>query len=116
MSAVGDHHAVIESTATERTSLAWRRTAFSWMAAGAAVARYFVDRPTDVRFLAGVGLMLSGGAIWIFGVIQYRRRAGSLAAGVVPSGAGGGLGLVTLTVVVAIGMTLVGELLAAIRS
>jgi len=75
-----------------------------------------VDRPTDLRFLAGVALMLSGGAVWIFGVIQYRRRVGSLATGVVPSDAGGGLALVTLTVVVAIGMTLVGELLAVIRS
>ena len=62
------------SLANERNLLAWQRTAMSWAAAGAVVARYFATdgllRPSTI---VGMLMMIVGALVWLDGTRRYHR-------------------------------------------
>jgi uncharacterized membrane protein YidH (DUF202 family) len=77
----GHDPGVLDSLANERNGLAWQRTALSWCAAGAAVARYFSsDGLLTARASIGWLMMAAGIAIWFAGVHQYHAQDSNLRA------------------------------------
>lgn len=87
---------VMRSTAAERTSFAWNRTALVWAGAGAAVTRYFLrSSHWDQRAGVGIAMILCGVAMWVFGHWHYRRRHAALLDGRVEPFTGSGLGWIT---------------------
>lgn len=99
----------------ERTALAWERTAFSMMVAGAILARYAASVSHPGWALVGLAQVAVGGALIVWAGWHYEELHGPLRAGtsVVHPGAARlvgvttvaftGFGLVTALVVVATG-------------
>lgn len=74
---------VLDSLANERNGLAWQRTALSWFAAGAAVARYFAgDGLLNKRSAIGWLMVALGALIWYEGIRHYHHNAASIRADV----------------------------------
>lgn len=79
MSSGGTHaDGVIESRAAERNNLAWQRTAVTWLAAGAAVIRYFSEDGLRARSAVGWMMVAVGAAMWFTGHHRYHRTATTL--------------------------------------
>jgi uncharacterized membrane protein YidH (DUF202 family) len=77
----GHDPGVRESLANERNGLAWQRTALSWAASGAAVARYFAsDGLLRARTSIGWLMIAVGAVIWFEGARHYHRQATSIRA------------------------------------
>ena len=60
--------------ANERTFLAWLRTALSLQVAGLGVLQFLTHGHDTVRFVLGVGLVVTGSYV---GVVSYRRYYGN---------------------------------------
>jgi uncharacterized membrane protein YidH (DUF202 family) len=72
---------VLDSMANERNGLAWQRTALSWFASGAAVARYFSTSGLwTARMAIGWSMLLVGALVWLAGSHQYHRQVTNLRA------------------------------------
>jgi uncharacterized membrane protein YidH (DUF202 family) len=72
---------VVTSLANERNGLAWQRTALSWVAAGASVARYFAGNGLlTARTSIGYLMLAIGALIWFDGYRTYHRHAVALNA------------------------------------
>jgi uncharacterized membrane protein YidH (DUF202 family) len=77
----GHNPDVLGSMANERNGLAWQRTALSWVASGATVARYFASGGI-LRARTSIGLLMIavGALIWIDGARHYQHRAHKIRA------------------------------------
>lgn len=63
--------------AAERTFLAWLRTGMTSVGIGIALARFIIFREgVDQRLGHGIGqvLVLWGGAVFVFALLNYRKR------------------------------------------
>lgn len=93
----------------ERTALAWDRTALSLLVVGALVVRS-VREHGPLWALPGYLTLAVGGAVLWLGTRQRRRRERELRAGVSPVR----VGLVRLTGVAAVGISLVALVLVVV--
>jgi uncharacterized membrane protein YidH (DUF202 family) len=79
----GHDPGVIGSLANERTGLAWQRTALSWVASGATVARYFASGGLlQARTSIGWSMVAIGAFVGIQGLRHYHRHDNDLRSGV----------------------------------
>lgn len=102
--------AVIASTANERTSMAWSRTALAWAAVGALVVRYQAEAGVaSARMVAGGALIACGAAMWLVAQGRYRQRDRALRADRPLPPAGPMIAAVAVLVIGAIILVLVAE-------
>ena len=105
----------LHGTATERTSMAWTRTAISWAGTGAVLARILAEDEIDARMIPAGAMVVCGLVMWVFGRLHYRARVVSAAAGTPEARVGVGLAWVTAAVLLTIGALLVTEIVALAR-
>lgn len=74
-----EHDADLDSLANERTMLAWIRTGFALVAAGA-LALHAVEYRLELRALViGVGTITMGVGVWGIGYLRFRAGARAIA-------------------------------------
>jgi inner membrane protein YidH len=61
--------------ASERTDLAWNRSALALLACGAAVLRGFPPADFSARHVVGAVILVLGGFTWAMGAYEARRRS-----------------------------------------
>ncbi len=101
---------VLGSLANERNGLAWQRTALSWVASGAAVARYFAEggllRPSTV---IGLIMVVIGAVMWLESARRYRYDAHAIRSNEVVRSPAASIRLLWLVTTSLIAMAIVVE-------
>jgi putative membrane protein len=110
--------------AAERTLLAWVRTGLAMMGFGFVVARFGLflrevatpgaePRPGGWSMWVGVGLVLLGVAVNLLAAVEYRAVLRRIERGEAYRPPGWSLGLAAAVVLAALGLLMVGYLIAA---